>query len=863
MARSAEEKLVFTLEARIKDLERNNARAKQNVQQTATVIEGRFKKMGDNISTGLAESAKHASGFLSRLGMGGLIGGGALGLATAMQEIAHSVAEVDREARKAGVSAKVWQEWASVASATGMSVDGVTDALKELNIRGAEFAGTGQGGAADAFKRLGFSAEDVASKLKDPNKFLDEIIGKLQKLDAAGQTLALDELLGGTGAEQLAKVLGMSVDQIRKMRDEAKTFSDDQIEAAKKIDAQFSTMWRNFTIYAKSAALEGVRILGGVRDFLNPGKATYDAAVERYNSPEEQVKRLQKQRADIVAAIDREKLNTGNVLQQAELRNLEMALKAVDEQIHEVTGGSEEFKQTMKELSEATNRLENSFERTAQSTANFKSALAELKGFVPELKAELDTLATTNGIDAAYQRAVKNARTMGEVMQATQIAQRARNAERFGNTTNFLDLLGGAEGTDKGRSYNESLGYGAFTGGAQNLTGMTLKEVRALQRKMLADPNNTFNSSALGRYQITGQTLDDLMRTMGLSGDEYFDSGMQDRMAQQIMRWAGPNVDKLRGRWEGLKGVDDQTIMRAYNGTSASMPAVDESVTQKSETLKEQKTAYDDIMSSGREFIAQQDTERQALGMTTEAAARLKYETQLLTEAKRAGLSLAPDEIAALQNLAAEMAKAEVAAQGQAKSVEDAKQAASDFSNAASGVAKGFVSDLVRGKSAADALRNALGRIGDMALDGLLNQLFGGGNTKGGGLFGSLFSGLFSKIFPSIGKNAKGTDNWRGGPTWVGEEGPEIINAPKGSQIVPNHLLRAPKGAASVRKGSAQGGASKLESALTVNINGASGDPHVKELVRQGVQEALAGQQEQMRRGGFGDMQTRFHSQRG
>lgn len=37
-----------------------------------------------------------------------------------------------------------------------------------------------------------------------------------------------------------------------------------------------------------------------------------------------------------------------------------------------------------------------------------------------------------------------------------------------------------------------------------------------------------------------------------------------------------------------------------------------------------------------------------------------------------------------------------------------------------------------------------------------------------------------------IGRNAKGTDNWRGGLTWVGEEGPELVELPGGSRILPN-----------------------------------------------------------------------------
>lgn len=39
------------------------------------------------------------------------------------------------------------------------------------------------------------------------------------------------------------------------------------------------------------------------------------------------------------------------------------------------------------------------------------------------------------------------------------------------------------------------------------------------------------------------------------------------------------------------------------------------------------------------------------------------------------------------------------------------------------------------------------------------------------------------------GHNALGTDNWRGGPTWVGERGPELLNLPRGSQIIPNHKV--------------------------------------------------------------------------
>ena len=37
-------------------------------------------------------------------------------------------------------------------------------------------------------------------------------------------------------------------------------------------------------------------------------------------------------------------------------------------------------------------------------------------------------------------------------------------------------------------------------------------------------------------------------------------------------------------------------------------------------------------------------------------------------------------------------------------------------------------------------------------------------------------------IFPSY--NAGGSDNWRGGLTWVGENGPEMAYLPRGTQIM-------------------------------------------------------------------------------
>lgn len=53
---------------------------------------------------------------------------------------------------------------------------------------------------------------------------------------------------------------------------------------------------------------------------------------------------------------------------------------------------------------------------------------------------------------------------------------------------------------------------------------------------------------------------------------------------------------------------------------------------------------------------------------------------------------------------------------------------------------------------------------------------------------GAIVTTVSGKFGEKIGHNAKGTDNWRGGLTWVNEEGGELMNLPNGTQIIPHDL---------------------------------------------------------------------------
>lgn len=129
----------------------------------------------------------------------------------------------------------------------------------------------------------------------------------------------------------------------------------------------------------------------------------------------------------------------------------------------------------------------------------------------------------------------------------------------------LLDLIGFAEGTDRKRGYNETLAYGAFTGGDVDLVAMTLQEVDALQTRMLKHPDNRFNSSALGRYQIVRTTLRAIRKTLKLPPSALFDAEMQDRCACYLLGLRG--IDKyLAGR------LSEDTLINNLAQEWASLP---------------------------------------------------------------------------------------------------------------------------------------------------------------------------------------------------------------------------------------------------------------------------------------------------
>lgn len=120
-----------------------------------------------------------------------------------------------------------------------------------------------------------------------------------------------------------------------------------------------------------------------------------------------------------------------------------------------------------------------------------------------------------------------------------------------------------------------------------------------------------------------------------------------------------------------------------------------------------------------------------------------------------------------------------IATAGYDKARESVNQLNNASSQIGGALSNSFADAVVEGKALDQVVNSLIKSLAKMAINAAFMSVFSPG--AGGGLSPAL-------NWLGIGKNAEGTDSWRGGPTWVGEKGPEIIDAPRGARIIPNNV---------------------------------------------------------------------------
>ena len=273
----------------------------------------------------------------------------------------------------------------------------------------------------------------------------------------------------------------------------------------------------------------------------------------------------------------------------------------------------------------------------------------------------------------------------------------------------------------------------------------------------------------------------------------------QREKAQDELNAALTRAEVVPGAGAGMRtAAYDQ-----YSKTIAAQDAQDaqqaaERAAKASARAAKQVSEYDQAIQAIRERTSAQELETNVIGLSTYAAEKARKQLELENAAKKDAIGLSPSRIKQIDEEASAYARVQ-AANEKATEAEQARDEARQF---AQGNFRSFFVELgsltddgeLSWDDWAKAGTNALDRIRDralgMAADGIFDLLFNSVSSAfsggGGGGIGSFFSNIFG-----IGKNAKGTDNWRGGPTWINEEGGEIVDLPNGTRIIPHDVSMA------------------------------------------------------------------------
>ncbi len=347
MADNDTERLFVQLEARITDFEKRMKKAERTGTDTYNKLrrgsksatrqmERDMQRSTTRINQALASTTTKIGAFGKAFAggiVGGVVAGGVAGIAAQINTVAESIAQIGDEAKRAGVSAQAFQEWKFVAEQNRIGIDQMVDGLKELNLRADEFVLTGKGSAAEAFQRMGYSADELKKKLKDPSDLMLEIIGRLGKMDKAAQIRIADELFGGSAGERFVELLDQGEqgirDTIQRAHELGVVLNDDVIQKADELNRRFNEISNTVGMTLKSAIVSAAdslaEFIDGFKEFEN----------QRDRSLENRMKEIGKERLDLenrILAIREEQDNITGFTAEAERRLLEGTINEIEQQ---------------------------------------------------------------------------------------------------------------------------------------------------------------------------------------------------------------------------------------------------------------------------------------------------------------------------------------------------------------------------------------------------------------------------------------------------------------------------------------------------------------------------------------------------
>jgi hypothetical protein len=163
---------------------------------------------------------------MSRFGkVAATVSAGFAAAGTAVLELArrsaNDMAEIQRAAEGAGVSAESLSKLGYAASTVGLQLDDMRDAAFEVSLKLGE-AARGEKPATEAFTNVGVAVRDANGALRDSGVVMDEAIQKLAEIkNPAERAAAAAALLGDDVALKMAPLLARGSEEIARLGDEA------------------------------------------------------------------------------------------------------------------------------------------------------------------------------------------------------------------------------------------------------------------------------------------------------------------------------------------------------------------------------------------------------------------------------------------------------------------------------------------------------------------------------------------------------------------------------------------------------------------------------------------------------------------
>lgn len=542
-----DQRLTLVLEARVTEFERRMANAekraaanfrKMQVDSAAAAksLEGNMTRAGAKIDTALASVNTRVAGFGKTFAAslaGGAVAGAFAGFSANIGGMIRDIATVGDEARRAGISAQSFQEWKFVAEQNRIGMDAFIDGFKELNLRADEFIVTGAGPAAEAFRRLGFTASDLEERLKDPSDLMLEMIGRLQGLDRAAQIRIADEVFGGTGGERFVEIIGQGEAKLRqtiaRAHELGAVLTDEAIASAAALDQKFGELQTRVASFLKGEIVQFGEDLGKLREEI-------EAIL---TLPSRAAAGLQSSPAEKLAAGYNELATAGQSAANA-LGNLVTPL--------EQSAGLD-VAGPIAELSDALQIAINDYRDGTIEAAEFAEKVGALK---VEAEGAVQEIGAIDGI--SFQTTIDNLGAIGQVLEnITALANKARAAMPAGPgqdtgtglTIADIELPGsGVAPTSSIRpqspgvnSYGDWSAAAAGTGGGASGGGKTQQEKDIEAAKELFEETRTQAEqygaalAELNRLYAEGDINSDLYQR-GLEGLEAQFGGLQGTAAE-------------------------------------------------------------------------------------------------------------------------------------------------------------------------------------------------------------------------------------------------------------------------------------------------------------------------------------------